>query len=108
MAVSCSRWVPIVAALRHRGAARARGHWGLVVEDSERNGEATTGSIQVTERSRARQELESSLRSLLPEKSQIGQSLTETKTGVAAVGFGSFLTGYLWGRVHGRRRRKAR
>lgn len=60
----------------------------------------------MSEPSATRQELEASLRSLLPEQAQIGKSLTSSKPGVAAVGLGGVLTGYVWGRIRGRRRRK--
>lgn len=58
------------------------------------------------EQSGTRRELEASLRSLLPASSHIGKSITSSKPGVAAVGFSGVLTGYVWGRIRGRRRYK--
>jgi hypothetical protein len=62
----------------------------------------------VSESSTTRRELEASLRSFLPKEVQIGSSLTDSKPTVAAVGVGGVLTGYLWGRVRGRRLRKSK
>jgi hypothetical protein len=62
----------------------------------------------VSEPSTTRRELEASLRSFLPKEVQIGGSLTDSKPTVAAVGVGGVLTGYLWGRVRGRRLRKSK
>jgi hypothetical protein len=60
----------------------------------------------VSEQSPVRRELEASLRSLLPEKNHIAKSITSSKPGVAAVGLGGVFTGYVWGRIRGRRRYK--
>lgn len=60
------------------------------------------------EPSSTRKELETSLRSFLPESAQIGNSLTSSKPAVAAVGFGGVATGYVWGWLRGRRSRKKR
>ncbi|HWD96611.1 MAG TPA: hypothetical protein VG246_09345 [Acidimicrobiales bacterium] len=60
----------------------------------------------MSEMSGTRRELEASLRSLLPESNNIGKSITSSKPGVAAIGFGGVLTGYVWGRIRGRRRHK--
>jgi hypothetical protein len=62
----------------------------------------------VSETSATRRELEASLRSFLPKEVQIGGSLTDSKPTVAAVGVGGVLTGYVWGRLRGRRLRKAK
>jgi hypothetical protein len=62
----------------------------------------------VSEPSSTRRELEASLRSFLPKEVQIGGSLTDSKPTVAAIGVGGVLTGYLWGRIRGRRVRKAK
>ncbi|MFZ0768637.1 MAG: hypothetical protein WAM64_05390 [Acidimicrobiales bacterium] len=56
--------------------------------------------------SATRRELEASLRSFLPDTSRIGSSLTESKPGVAAIGVGGVMTGYVWGWIRGRRARK--
>jgi hypothetical protein len=62
----------------------------------------------VIQRSQTRRELEESLRSFLPEQLQIGNSITSSKPGVAAIGVGGVMTGYLWGRIRGRRARKSK
>lgn len=62
----------------------------------------------MSDTSATRRELEASLRSFLPKEVQIGGSLTDSKPTVAAVGVGGVLTGYLWGRLRGRRLRKAK
>jgi hypothetical protein len=46
------------------------------------------------------------LRSLLPANANIAKSITSSKPGVAAVGLGGLFTGYLWGRLRGRRLHK--
>jgi hypothetical protein len=60
----------------------------------------------VSDQSGTRRALEASLRSLLPETDHIGKSITSSKPGVAAVGLGGVVTGYVWGRIRGRRRYK--
>ncbi|HUY16588.1 MAG TPA: hypothetical protein VMV11_03400 [Acidimicrobiales bacterium] len=60
----------------------------------------------MSEHARTRRELEASLRSFLPDQVQMGSSMTSSKPTVAAVGLGGVVTGYLWGRLHGRRARK--
>jgi hypothetical protein len=62
----------------------------------------------VSERSATRRELEASLRSFLPKEVQMGGSLSDSKPTVAAVGVGGVLTGYVWGRLRGRRLRKSK
>ena len=62
----------------------------------------------MSELSSTRRELEASLRSFLPKEIQGGGPLTSSKPTVAAVGVGGVVTGYLWGRVRGRRLRKAK
>ncbi|MGB8180391.1 MAG: hypothetical protein WCF63_09520 [Acidimicrobiales bacterium] len=62
----------------------------------------------MSERSATRRELEASLRSFLPKEVQVGGSLTDSKPTVAAVGVGGVLTGYVWGRLRGRRLRKSK
>jgi hypothetical protein len=52
--------------------------------------------------------LEASLRSFLPEQLQVGNSITSSKPAVAAVGVGGVMTGYVWGRIRGRRARKSK
>jgi hypothetical protein len=70
--------------------------------------QASPEGCQVSETSATRRELEASLRSFLPKEVQIGGSLTDSKPTVAAVGVGGVLTGYVWGRLRGRRLRKAK
>lgn len=55
-----------------------------------------------------RRELEEKLRAFLPKEVQLGSSLTDSKPTVAAVGVGGIITGYAWGRLRGRRLRKAK
>lgn len=56
--------------------------------------------------SSTRRQLEASLRSFLPDQVQLGNSMTSSKPTVAAVGLGGVVTGYIWGRIRGRRLRK--
>lgn len=58
------------------------------------------------EASTTRRELEARLRSMLPDELQMGNSLTSSKPAVAALGLGGLMTGYVWGRISGRRSRK--
>ncbi|MGH3732934.1 MAG: hypothetical protein ACRDVC_06085 [Acidimicrobiales bacterium] len=62
----------------------------------------------MSEPSATRRELEASLRSILPKDVQVGSSLTSSKPTMAAAGVGGVMTGYVWGRVRGRRLRKAK
>lgn len=62
----------------------------------------------MTSRSETRRELEASLRSFLPDQLQVGNSITSSKPAVAAVGVGGVMTGYVWGRIRGRRARKSK
>lgn len=74
----------------------------------EWHGQATPEGREVSELSSTRRELEAKLRSFLPKEVQLGSSLTDSKPTVAAVGVGGVLTGYVWGRLRGRRLRKAK
>jgi hypothetical protein len=69
--------------------------------------QAQTEGSEVSEPSSTRRELEASLRSFLPKELQEGGPAA-TKPTVAAVGVGGVVTGYLWGRVRGRRLHKAK
>jgi hypothetical protein len=60
----------------------------------------------VSPQSSTRRQLEASLRSFLPDQVQLGNSMTSSKPTVAAVGLGGVVTGYIWGRIRGRRLRK--
>ncbi|HEY1824991.1 MAG TPA: hypothetical protein VGG21_03420 [Acidimicrobiales bacterium] len=62
----------------------------------------------MSEPSATRRQLEASLRSFLPKEVQDPGSLSESKPTLASVGVGGLLTGYLWGRLRGRRVRKAK
>ena len=60
------------------------------------------------EQSATRQELEASIRALLPSKAEI-DDLTPSKNSTASVaGVGGIMTGYVWGRYRGRQVRKRR
>jgi len=62
----------------------------------------------VREQSATRQELEASIRALLPSKAEI-DDLTPSKNSTASVaGVGGIMTGYVWGRYRGRQVRKRR
>jgi hypothetical protein len=60
----------------------------------------------VIEQSETRRELEKHVRSLLPKEGKIGNSIGNSRQGVAALGVGSVMTGYVWGWIRGRRGRK--
>lgn len=60
----------------------------------------------MSQQSSTRRQLEASLRSFLPDQVQLGNSMTSSKPTVAAVGLGGVVTGYIWGRIRGRRLRK--
>ncbi len=60
----------------------------------------------MSQHAETRRELEASLRSLLPERTQIGASLISAKPAAAAVGLGGVVSGYVWGWIRGRRSRK--
>ena len=60
------------------------------------------------EQSATRQELETSIRALLPSKQEIDE-LTPSKNSTASIaGVGGIMTGYVWGRYRGRQVRKRR
>jgi hypothetical protein len=58
------------------------------------------------ERSPARRELETSLRSLLPHSNKLPSSMADARSSVAAAGVGGLFTGYLYGRWQARRARR--
>lgn len=60
----------------------------------------------MSEHAQTRCELEASLRSLLPARTQLGASITSSKPAAAAAGLSGVLSGYLWGWIRGRRSRK--
>ena len=60
------------------------------------------------EQSATRQQLEASIRALLPSKEDI-EELTPSQTSAASMaGVGGIMTGYVWGRYRGRQVRKRR
>jgi hypothetical protein len=62
----------------------------------------------VREQSATRQELEASIRALLPSKEEI-DDLTPSKNSAASIaGVGGIMTGYVWGRYRGHQVRKRR
>lgn len=65
-------------------------------------------SEQVREQSATRRQLESSIRALLPSKSDLEELTPSPTSTVSAVGVGGIMTGYVWGRYRGRQVRKRR
>jgi hypothetical protein len=62
----------------------------------------------VREQSATRQELEASIRALLPSEAEI-DDLTPSKNSTASMaGVGGIMTGYVWGRYRGHQVRKRR
>jgi hypothetical protein len=62
----------------------------------------------VREQSGTRQQLEASIRALLPTKEDI-EELTPSKSSTTSIaGFGGIMTGYVWGRYRGHQVRKRR
>ena len=60
------------------------------------------------EQSDTRQQLEASIRALLPSQADIDE-LTPSKNSAASIaGVGGIMTGYVWGRYRGRQGRKRR
>ncbi len=60
------------------------------------------------EQSDTRQQLEASIRALLPSQADIDE-LTPSKNSAASIaGVGGIMTGYVWGRYRGRQVRKRR
>ena len=57
-------------------------------------------------KSLTRQQLETSVRALLPRASDIPESLRNTPTATAGVGMGGVLAGFTWGWLRGRRSRR--
>jgi hypothetical protein len=62
----------------------------------------------VREKSATRQELEASIRALLPSQAEI-DDMTPSKNSTASIaGVGGIMSGYVWGRYRGRQVRKRR
>ena len=60
------------------------------------------------EQSATRQQLEASIRALLPSQEELDE-LTPSKNSAASIaGVGGIMTGYVWGRYRGRQVRKRR
>jgi hypothetical protein len=53
-----------------------------------------------------RQQLEASVRSLLPRTGDIPERIRSAKSSTAGVGVGGLVTGYVWGWMRGRRSRR--
>jgi hypothetical protein len=53
-----------------------------------------------------RQQLEDSVRALLPRSSDIPARIRNAKSSTASVGLGGLVTGYTWGWLRGRRSRR--
>jgi hypothetical protein len=58
------------------------------------------------EQSATRQQLEASIRALLPSKEEIDEITPSTNTTASIAGVGGIMTGYVWGRYRGRQVRK--
>jgi len=59
----------------------------------------------MSEQSATRQELERSIRSLLPDQLSLKKPGALQSPNTAAVGLGGLFTGYVWGWIRGRRSR---
>ena len=57
-------------------------------------------------KSATRQQLEDSVRALLPKSSDIPERIRTAKSSTASVGLGGLVTGYAWGWLRGRRSRR--
>ncbi|HEY5121147.1 MAG TPA: hypothetical protein VII84_06195 [Acidimicrobiales bacterium] len=57
-------------------------------------------------KSPTRQQLEDSVRALLPRTSDIPERIRTAKSSTAGVGLGGLVTGYMWGWLRGRRSRR--
>ncbi|HEY5303966.1 MAG TPA: hypothetical protein VIJ86_07910 [Acidimicrobiales bacterium] len=53
-----------------------------------------------------RQQLEDSVRALLPRTTGIPERVLNAKSSTAGVGLSGLVTGYVWGRLRGRRSRR--
>lgn len=62
----------------------------------------------MSEQSATRRELEAKVRSILPDSGSLPSFDGSQRPTLAAIGVGGVLSGYLWGRIRGRRVRKAR
>jgi hypothetical protein len=55
-----------------------------------------------------RRELEATIRAVLPDDMSLTGPSTSQNPTVAAIGLGGLMSGYVWGRIRGRRIRKSR
>ena len=60
------------------------------------------------EQSATRQQLEASIRALLPSKEEIEEMTPSQNSTASIAGVGGIMTGYVWGRYRGRQVRKRR
>ncbi len=58
------------------------------------------------EQSATRQQLEASIRALLPSKEEIDEMAPSKNSAASMAGVGGIMTGYVWGRYRGRQVRK--
>jgi hypothetical protein len=62
----------------------------------------------VREQSATRQQLEASIRALLPSEEEIAEMTPSKNSAASMAGVGGIMTGYAWGRYRGRQVRKRR
>jgi hypothetical protein len=62
----------------------------------------------VSDKSATRQQLEDSVRALLPRTDAIPERIRAAKASTAGAGVGGLVTGYVWGWLRGRRSRQRR
>jgi hypothetical protein len=60
----------------------------------------------VREQSATRQQLEASIRALLPSKEEIDEMTPSKNSAASMAGVGGIMTGYVWGRYRGHQVRK--
>lgn len=60
------------------------------------------------EQSATRQQLEASIRALLPNEEEIAEMTPSKNSAASMTGVGGIMTGYAWGRYRGRQVRKRR
>jgi hypothetical protein len=78
------------------------------VADYEWRREEKNQGHEVIERSATRQQLERSIRSMLPDRLTLGRKGENELPTAAAAGVGGLFTGYVWGWIRGRRSRPRR
>lgn len=60
------------------------------------------------DQSATRQQLEASIRALLPSKEELDEMAPSQNSAASIAGVGGIMTGYVWGRYRGRQIRKRR